>query len=69
MAGDPDACEQVLDSMDAQCRRLPTDPIPRHPPAISRGPSLVSRQGRFEEVGDAGRAAAADRPVHRTVLT
>jgi DNA-binding SARP family transcriptional activator len=58
MAGDPDACEQVLDSMDAQCRRLPTDPIRDIRRHIARTLARI-RQGRFEEVGDAGRAAAA----------
>ncbi|MBB5160418.1 AAA family ATPase [Mycobacterium sp. AZCC_0083] len=58
MAGDPDSCEQLLDSIDAQCQRLPTDPIRDIRRHIARTLAHI-RQGRFEEVGDAGRAAAA----------
>lgn len=58
MAGDPNAGEQLLDSIDAQCQRLPTDPIRDIRRHIARTLAHI-RQGRFEEVGDAGRAAAA----------
>jgi tetratricopeptide (TPR) repeat protein len=58
MAGDPDTCEQLLDSIDAQCRPLPTDPIRDIRRYIARTLAHI-RQGRIEEVGDAGRAAAA----------
>jgi DNA-binding SARP family transcriptional activator/tetratricopeptide (TPR) repeat protein len=58
MAGDPGACEQLLDSIDAQCRPLPTDPIRDIRRNIARTLAHI-RQGRFEEVDDAGRAAAA----------
>jgi DNA-binding SARP family transcriptional activator len=57
MAGDPDACEQLLDSIDAQCRRLPADPIRDIRRHIARTLAGI-RQGRFEEVGEAGRSAA-----------
>jgi tetratricopeptide (TPR) repeat protein len=58
MAGDPEACEQLLDSIDAQCQRLPTDPIRDIRRHIARTLARI-RQGRLDEVGDAGRAAAA----------
>jgi DNA-binding SARP family transcriptional activator/tetratricopeptide (TPR) repeat protein len=58
MAGDPSACEQILDSIDAQCRRLPPDPI-RDIRRHIAGTLAHIRQGRVEEVGDTGRAAAA----------
>jgi tetratricopeptide (TPR) repeat protein len=58
IAGDPAACEHLLDSIDAQCRRLPTDPIRDIRRHIARTLAHI-RQGHFEEVGDAGRAAAA----------
>ncbi len=58
MAGDPEACEQLLDSIDAQCRRLPTDPIRDIRRHIARTLAHI-RQGRLDEVDDAGRAAAA----------
>lgn len=58
MAGDPHACEQLLDSIDAQCRRLPIDPIREIRCHIARTLAHI-RQGRFDAVGDAGRAAAA----------
>jgi DNA-binding SARP family transcriptional activator len=58
MAGDPDACQQLLDSIDAQCRRLPTDPIRDIRRHIAATLAHI-RRGRFDEVADAGRAAAA----------
>jgi DNA-binding SARP family transcriptional activator len=58
MAGDPEACEQLLDSIDAQCQRLPTDPIRDIRRHIARTLAHI-RQGRLDAVGDAGRAAAA----------
>ena len=58
MAGDPEACEQLLESIDKQCRRLPTDPILDIRRHIARTLAQI-RQGRLDEVGDAGRAAAA----------
>jgi DNA-binding SARP family transcriptional activator/tetratricopeptide (TPR) repeat protein len=58
MAGDPEACEQLLDSIDAQCQRLPSDPIRDIRRHIARTLAHI-RQGRLDEVGDAGRAAAA----------
>jgi tetratricopeptide (TPR) repeat protein len=58
MAGDPHACEQLLDGIDAQCRRLPTDPIRDIRRHIARTLAHI-RQGRLDEVADAGRSAAA----------
>ncbi|MCW2660187.1 MAG: transcriptional activator domain [Mycobacterium sp.] len=58
MAGDPAACEEILDSIDTQCGRLPTDPIRDIRRHIARTLAHI-RHGRFDEVGDAGRAAAA----------
>ncbi|MFZ0907717.1 MAG: AAA family ATPase [Mycobacterium sp.] len=58
MAGDPAACEQILDTIDTQCRRLPTDPIRDIRRHIARTLAHI-RQGRLDEVGEAGRAAAA----------
>jgi tetratricopeptide (TPR) repeat protein len=58
MAGDPGACVQLLDDIDAQCQRLPTDPIRDIRRHIARTLAHI-RQGRFDEVGEAGRAAAA----------
>jgi DNA-binding SARP family transcriptional activator len=58
MAGDPGACERVLEGIDAQCRRLPVDPIRDIRRHIARTLAHI-RQGRFDEVADAGRAAAA----------
>lgn len=58
MAGDPDACEQLLDGIDAQCRRLPVDPIRDIRRHIARTLAHI-RQGRLQEVADEGRAAAA----------
>jgi DNA-binding SARP family transcriptional activator/Tfp pilus assembly protein PilF len=58
MAGDPGTCEQLLDSIEAQCRPLPTDPIRDIRRHIARTLAHI-RQGRFDEVGNAGRAAAA----------
>lgn len=58
LAGDPKACEQLLEAIDAQCRRLPADPIRDIRRHIARTLAHI-RQGRFDEVGDAGRAAAA----------
>jgi tetratricopeptide (TPR) repeat protein len=58
MAGDPEACEQLLDSIDGQCRRLPADPIRDIRRHIARTLAHI-RRGRIDEVGDAGRAAAA----------
>jgi DNA-binding SARP family transcriptional activator len=57
MAGDPAACEQLLDSIDTQCRRLPVDPIRDIRRHIARTLARI-RQGRFQEVADEGRAAA-----------
>jgi DNA-binding SARP family transcriptional activator len=57
MAGDPAACEQLLDSIDAQCRQLPADPIRDIRRHIARTLAHI-RQGRFAEIGAAGRAAA-----------
>lgn len=58
MAGDPHACEQLLDCIDAQCRRLPSDPIRDIRRHVARTLAHI-RQGRLDKVGDAGRAAAA----------
>lgn len=58
MAGDPAACEQILNSIDTQSRRLPTDPIRDIRRHIARTLAHI-RQGRLDEVGEAGRAAAA----------
>jgi DNA-binding SARP family transcriptional activator/tetratricopeptide (TPR) repeat protein len=58
MAGDPQACEQLLNSIDTQCGRLPTDPIRDIRRHIARTLAHI-REGRLDEVGDAGRAAAA----------
>lgn len=63
MAGDPAACEQLLDSIEAQCRQLPTDPIRDIRRHIAQTLAYI-RQGRLDEVGDAGRAAAA---IARTI--
>ena len=58
MAGDPEVCEALLDSIDAQCRRLPAEPIRDIRRHVARSLAYM-RQGRFEEVAESGRAAAA----------
>jgi len=58
MAGDPDVCEQLLDGIDAQCSQLPPDPIRDIRRHVARTLAHI-RQGRFDEVAEAGRAAAA----------
>jgi DNA-binding SARP family transcriptional activator/tetratricopeptide (TPR) repeat protein len=57
MAGDPQVCEQLLDTIDAQCRRLPSEPIRDIRRHVARSLAHM-RQGRFEEVAESGRAAA-----------
>lgn len=57
MAGDPAACEHLLDGIDAQCRRLPVDPIRDIRRHIARTLAHI-RQGRLDEVAGAGRSAA-----------
>ena len=46
MAGDPAACEQLLDSIDGQCLQLPVDPIRDVRRHIARTLAHI-RQGRF----------------------
>jgi tetratricopeptide (TPR) repeat protein len=58
MAGDPEVCEALLDSIDAQCRRLPAEPIRDIRRHVARSLAHM-RQGRFDEVAESGRAAAA----------
>jgi DNA-binding SARP family transcriptional activator/tetratricopeptide (TPR) repeat protein len=57
MAGDPAVCEGLLDTIDAQCRRLPADPIRDIRRHVARSLAHM-RQGRFDEVAESGRAAA-----------
>jgi tetratricopeptide (TPR) repeat protein len=58
MAGDPEACERLLDTIDEQCRRLPAEPIRDIRRHVARSLAHM-RQGRFDEVAQSGRAAAA----------
>jgi DNA-binding SARP family transcriptional activator/tetratricopeptide (TPR) repeat protein len=58
MAGDPDVCEQLLDTIDAQCCRLPAEPIRDIRRHVARSLAHM-RQGRFGDVADSGREAAA----------
>ncbi|MDT5130838.1 MAG: hypothetical protein QOE41_149, partial [Mycobacterium sp.] len=58
MAGDPEACERLLDTLDEQCRRLPAEPIRDIRRHVARSLAHM-RQGRFDEVAQSGRAAAA----------
>jgi DNA-binding SARP family transcriptional activator/tetratricopeptide (TPR) repeat protein len=57
MAGDPAASEALLDAIDAQCGRLPAEPIRDIRRHVARSLAHM-RQGRFDEVADSGRAAA-----------
>jgi DNA-binding SARP family transcriptional activator len=57
MAGDPAACELTLARIDAHCDRLPIDPIRDIRRHIARTLAHI-RQGRFDQVAGAGRAAA-----------
>jgi DNA-binding SARP family transcriptional activator/tetratricopeptide (TPR) repeat protein len=57
MAGDPAVCEQLLDSIDRQCRRVPPEPIRDIRRFVAKSLAHI-RQGRYDEVADAGRAAA-----------
>jgi DNA-binding SARP family transcriptional activator/tetratricopeptide (TPR) repeat protein len=57
MAGDPAVSEDLLDTIDAQCARLPAEPIRDIRRHVARSLAHM-RQGRFDEVADSGRAAA-----------
>lgn len=57
MAGDPAASEDLLDTIDAQCGRLPAEPIRDIRRHVARSLAHM-RQGRFDAVADSGRAAA-----------
>jgi tetratricopeptide (TPR) repeat protein len=63
MAGDPAVAERLLDAIDAQCRRLPAEPIRDIRRHVARSLAHM-RQGRFDEVAESGRAAAA---IARTI--
>jgi DNA-binding SARP family transcriptional activator/tetratricopeptide (TPR) repeat protein len=57
MAGDPATSEELLDAIDAQCGRLPAEPIRDIRRHVARSLAHM-RQGRFDEVAESGRAAA-----------